>query len=110
MAIVLERGRNNADGVLHITGRDVEEAGHALSFNPDNGSWTMLDGLAIDHTAGDTRVTILRYLREHSGSTPAQIATGTGLDAGNIRRTCARMHDAGQLTKDATSRYFAPLL
>lgn len=108
--LVLERGRNNADGVLHITGRDVEEADHALSFNPDNGSWTMLDGPAIDHTIGDTRAVILRYLRENSGSTPAQIATGTGLDAGNVRKTCARMHDAGQLTKDATSRYFAPLL
>ncbi|KOX33792.1 DNA repair protein RadA [Saccharothrix sp. NRRL B-16348] len=108
--LVLERGRNNADGVLHITGRDVEEADHALSFNPDNGAWTMLEGPAVDHTASDTRRTILFYLRENSGSTPAQIATGTGLDAGNTRKTCQRMHEAGQLTRDGTGRYFAPLL
>ncbi|GAA1308191.1 AAA family ATPase [Saccharothrix xinjiangensis] len=108
--LVLERGRNNADGVLHITGRDVEEADHALSFNPDNGAWTMLDGPAIDHTVSDTRAAILRHLRENSGSTPAEIAAAIGVDAGNVRRTCARMHEAGQLTKDATSRYYAPLI
>ncbi|WP_051772424.1 AAA family ATPase [Saccharothrix sp. NRRL B-16314] len=108
--LVLERARNNADGVLHVTGRDVEEADYALSFDPGTGAWSMLDGPAIDHTVGDTRKAILRYLREHAGTTPAEIAGGIGVDAGTVRKTCSRMHDAGQLTKDATSRYFAPLL
>lgn len=108
--LVLERGRNNADGVLHVTGRDVEEADYALSFNPTDGTWSMLEGPAIDHTVSDTRAAILRHLREHAGSTPAEIAVATGVDPRNVRKTCARMHDAGQLTKDATSRYYAPLL
>jgi hypothetical protein len=47
--LVLERGRNNADGVLHITGRDVEETDYALSFDPADGAWNLLDGPATDH-------------------------------------------------------------
>src|SRR5690348_5704856 len=68
--LVLERARNNADGVLHVTGRDVEEADHALAFDPSCGAWSILDGPAIDHTIGDTRAMILRYLREHPGTQP----------------------------------------
>ncbi|TWP51462.1 AAA family ATPase [Lentzea tibetensis] len=107
--LVLERARNNADGVLHVTGRDVEEADHALSFNPTTGAWSILDGPAIDHTVGDTRALILRYLREHPGSQPKDIAAAIGVTADNVRRTCARMCDANQLTKNATSQYFVPL-
>jgi hypothetical protein len=35
--LVLKRARNQGDGVLHVTGRDVDEAEYALTFNPDNG-------------------------------------------------------------------------
>jgi hypothetical protein len=107
--LVLERGRNNADGVLHVTGRDVEEADYALSFDPGRGAWQMLDGPAIDHTVADTRAAILRHLRENPGRTPKDIATAIGIDGGNVRRTCARMHEAGQLARDATGRYFTPM-
>ena len=44
--LLLERGRNNADGVLHITGRDVEETDYALSYDPADGAWNLLDGLS----------------------------------------------------------------
>ncbi|MCR3746667.1 AAA family ATPase [Lentzea californiensis] len=107
--LVLERARNNADGVLHVTGRDVEEADYALSFDPSRGAWSMLDGPAIDHTIGDTRSTILRYLRENPGKTPKEVADATQLSADNVRRTCARMHEAEQLTKNASGQYYAPM-
>jgi hypothetical protein len=107
--LVLERGRNNADGVLHVTGRDVEEADYALSFDPGRGAWQMLDGPAIDHTIGDTRAAILRYLRDNPGSQPRDIAPAIGANADTVRRTCSRMHEAEQLTRDATGRYFAPM-
>jgi hypothetical protein len=54
----------------------------------------MLDGPAIDHTVGDTRAAILRYLREHPGSTPKDIATAIGGNSDTVRSTCTRMHDA----------------
>jgi hypothetical protein len=50
---------------LHITGRDVEENDHALSFDPATGSWTMLGGSVEQHTMSDTRALIARYVRDY---------------------------------------------
>ena len=36
--IVLKRARGQADGVLYVTGRDVDEWEYALSFQPSSGS------------------------------------------------------------------------
>lgn len=107
--LVLQRGRNNADGQLHVTGRDVEECEYALSFDTAHGAWNMLEGPAIDHLVADTRAAILRYLRENPGSQPKAIATATGLSYDNVKQTCPRMADDGQLTKDGTGRYFVPM-
>lgn len=106
--LVLKRSRGKADGVLHITGRDVDENEHALTFQPDTGSWLLLAGPASDHTIGDTRATILRYVREHPGSRPVDISDATGLERENTRRTCARMAADGQLKADH-GIYTAPL-
>ena len=107
--LVLQRGRNNADGQLHVTGRDVEENEYALSFDGNRGAWNMLDGPAIDHLVADTRGAILRYLREHPGGQPKDISAAIDASSDNVRRTCARMATDGQLTKDGTGRYFAPM-
>ena len=61
--LVLKRARGQADGVLHVTGRDVDEAEYALAFDPGAGAWRLLDGPAEDHAIGDTRAAILRWLR-----------------------------------------------
>ena len=106
--LVLKRARAEADGVLHITGRDVTEAEYALKFHPGAGAWQLLDGPAADHLVHDTRATILRHVRDNPGAQPKDIAAGTGLDDALARRTCARMAEAGQLTNDGTGRYTAP--
>ncbi|MFJ2635999.1 AAA family ATPase [Streptomyces sp. NPDC087422] len=105
--LVLKRGRGQADGVLHVTGRDVEEAEYALSFQQASGAWHLLDGPASDHTVGDTRAAILRHVRAHPGAKPKEIADALpDIDADTVRRTCSRMADAGQLTKDGSGRYY----
>ncbi|MFJ7968517.1 AAA family ATPase [Streptomyces sp. NPDC096324] len=105
--LVLKRARGQADGILHVTGRDVDEAEYALSFQPASGAWHLLDGPATDHTVGDTRATILRHVRAHPGAKPKDM-TGElpHVDMDTIRRTCARMAEAGQLTRDAGGRYY----
>lgn len=40
--LVLKRARGQADGILHVTGRDVDEAEYALSFQPASGAWHLL--------------------------------------------------------------------
>jgi hypothetical protein len=99
--LVLKRSRGQADGVLHVTGRDVDEAEYALRFYPEAGAWQLLEGPAADHTIGDTRVTILRYVREHPEAKPKQIAEGTGLQSDLVRQTCSRMVNDVQLIRKA---------
>ncbi|MGW3506982.1 AAA family ATPase [Streptomyces sp. NPDC000994] len=105
--LVLKRARGQADGILHVTGRDVDEAEYALSFQPASGAWHLLDGPVSDHTVSDTRATILRYVRAHPGAKPKEMAGELPqVDMDTIRRTCNRMADAGQLAKDTGGRYY----
>jgi hypothetical protein len=106
--LVLERARGQADGVLHVTGRDVEETDYAMSFDAHSGAWTKLDGPASDHLVADTRADILRLLREHGPLKPARIAEALDANPGTVRQTCKRMADAGQLHKTPGSEYSAP--
>jgi hypothetical protein len=113
--LVLKRARGQADGILHVTGRDVDEAEYALSFQPASDAWHLLDGPVTDHTVSDTRATILRYVRAHPGAKPKpkpkpkpkdMAGELPQVDLDTIRRTCNRMADAGQLTKDPGGRYY----
>lgn len=107
--LVLKRARGQHDGVLHVTGRDVEEAEHALAFQPDSGQWQMLDRPADEHALGDTRAAILRHLRmTPDGARPAVLAEALGLNRDTVKKTCARMASDGQLAVDNTGTYTAP--
>ncbi|MGW8682159.1 AAA family ATPase [Streptomyces sp. NPDC055817] len=105
--LVLKRARGQADGILHVTGRDVNEAEYALSFQEASGAWHLLDGPVSDHTVGDTRAAILRHVRANPGARPKDIADALPqADADTIRRTCSRMAADGQLAKDGGGRYY----
>ncbi|MER0446591.1 AAA family ATPase [Streptomyces sp. Edi4] len=105
--LVLKRARGQADGILHVTGRDVDEAEYALQFQAASGAWHLLDGPVTDHTVGDTRAAILKFVRANPGAKPKDMAPALpNVDADTIRRTCSRMASDGQLTKDASGRYF----
>ncbi|MET9269386.1 AAA family ATPase [Kribbella sp. NPDC003557] len=106
--MALKRPRGEADGVLHITGRDVDEAERAMRFDPTTGTWTLLAGAAVDHTLHRTRAGILAYLRQSPGATPKAISDALGEDRDTIRRTCSRMADDGQLRRRDGGRYFPP--
>ncbi|AEW92890.1 MULTISPECIES: AAA family ATPase [Streptomycetaceae] len=106
--LVLKRGRGQADGVLLITGRDVAESEHALSFDSSSGAWHLLDGPVSDHLIGDTRAAILRHVRVHPGVRPKQVADALGLDIGLVRKTCARMADDHQLRRGPNATYYLP--
>jgi hypothetical protein len=107
--LVLKRIRGKADGILHVTGRDVEEASYALRFAADFGTWQLLDVPVAEVTLGDTRAKILAYVRQHEGATPKEIAYATGLDYGLTKKTCRRMADDAQLDTDGRGAYFLPV-
>ena len=105
--LVLKRARGKADGILHVTGRDVDEAEYALQFQAASGAWQLLDGPVSDHTVGDTRAAVIKFVRANPGAKPKDIAAALPhVDADTIRRTCSRMAADGQLTKDPGGRYY----
>ena len=107
--LVLKRGRAEADGVLHVTGRDVTENDYAMTFNADNGAWNLLDGPAGDHLMQDTRAKISRFVRDHSdGRKPKEIAEALQLNPNTVRKTCTRMAEDGQLRAGADGTYYPP--
>ncbi|MGQ0573100.1 MAG: AAA family ATPase [Pseudonocardia sp.] len=103
--LVLERARAQADGVLHVTGRDIDETDYALSFDPTAGAWRVLDGPAQDYLLRDTRSLILRYLRDYPGHKPKQIADALRLDPNTVRQTCRRMVTDGQARSTPAGAY-----
>jgi hypothetical protein len=103
--LVLERARAQADGVLHVTGRDVDETDYPLAFDPAAGAWSLLDGRAADYQLRDTRSLIMRYLRDYPGRQPKEIAEALDIDAGTVRQTCRRMATDGQLHAAPGGKY-----
>lgn len=107
--LVLKRGRAEADGVLHVTGRDVTENDYAMTFDADNGAWSLLEGPASEHLMHDTRAMIARFVREHpDGRKPKEIAEALQLNPNTIRKTCTRMAEDGQLRVGAGGSYHPP--
>lgn len=106
--LVLKRSRGSADGVLYVTGRDVEEAEYAMSFDPQNGAWTKLDGPAADYEVRETRADLLRTIREHPGLKPAQLAEIVDANPATVRQTLARMAKDGQVRKTPGGTYYPP--
>jgi hypothetical protein len=77
----------------------VDEAEYALRFEAEAGAWQLLDGPAADHTIGDTRATVLRYVRTHPGATPKAISEATGIESALVRKACSRMANDAQLIR-----------
>jgi hypothetical protein len=107
--LILKRARNQADGVLSVTGRDVEEAEYALRFEQAHMSWEMLDATPDEYALGDTRRAILTCLRRNPGLAPKAVADIAGIPPDTARKTCVRMAEDGQLTTDGTGHYYAPM-
>ncbi len=109
--MVLKRARNAADGILAITGRDVNEAEHALAFDASRGMWSMLEGPASDYELATTRRSILAAVRDAEGIGPTAIAKATGIALDTVKQTVRRMVDAEppQLDTDGEGHYFPPV-
>ncbi len=101
--LILERGRGDADAVLHVTGRDVTESRLALRF--DGGRWTLL-GDAEEHSISDTRRKILDVLQS-GPMPPKEISEATEIQLGTVRVTLSRMADAQQVARAEDGKYTA---
>ncbi|MFG3340373.1 AAA family ATPase [Glycomyces sp. NPDC048151] len=105
--LVLKRGRGKADGLLHITGRDVEEVEHAFAFDPARGAWRLLDGDPRKLTESDNLTTVYDWLLDNPESGPAAIAAGTGIKPESVKTTLKRGSEKGWLFQKARGRWTA---
>lgn len=107
--MVLARARNTTEAKLSLTGRDVHETEHALGFDAEVGTWTLLDGAAFEVDLTDERRRILAAVREREGLGPKAIAEATGLSHDVVKQLVRRMVTDQQIDSDGNGHYFAPL-
>lgn len=103
--LVAKRARNTAEAVLHVTGRDINEQEFGLSWSAQGCQWSLLDEPVALATMGSTRRRVLDYVTEHPGSTPKDIAAGTGLALNTVQQNVRRMVNDDQLDSDGEGRY-----
>jgi RecA-family ATPase len=102
--IAIARRRGEADAVMRVTGRDLDEQELALSFK--DGQWTIL-GDAAEYQIGRTRNTIHACLvRTGRAMAPKEIAEITGLNREAVKKALQRMRDDGSLKVDRDGRYY----
>ncbi|MFW6388036.1 MAG: AAA family ATPase [bacterium] len=93
--ILLQRGRGKRDAVLHVTGRDVEEADYALVFDPNTGTWA-LEGTVAEVQESEARQEIYDLLADAEGSmTPKAVAEALGKNHSTVKNLLRRMAEDG---------------
>lgn len=104
--LVMRRSRHRADAELMVTGRDVDEAEHALTWDPQVGLWT-IEGSAADWRVTSERQQIIEAVTAGGGLRPKQIAEATGLSHDVVKHLVRKMVDAepAQLDTDGEGTY-----
>ncbi|MGW2368261.1 AAA family ATPase [Streptomyces sp. NPDC001667] len=105
--LFFSRARGEAEGLLNLTGRDVEENEYALRRNEGSMTWHLVDGPADLATATEPNARILAHLHEHGPSTPKQVAEATGQDPKTVRTLMGRLRDRGRLTQHGSRGPYA---
>ncbi|NPV73759.1 MAG: AAA family ATPase [Pelotomaculum sp.] len=102
---VLTRERGQADAILYVTGRDLEEKELALSFDPATTTWNIM-GTAQEYRMSRERREILEVLREAEEPLgPKEIADLTGKPYANIKKLVYVMAKSGELKLVTRGRY-----
>jgi len=101
--LVLQRCRGQADSVLSVTGRDIEERDLALKF--DAGAWTIL-GDAEEYTRSKERQSVLDLLRQvGEPMTPKAISELLGKNYNTTKWLLIEMLRSGQITATGQGTY-----
>ncbi len=101
--LVLKRERCRADGILTVTGRDIEERELALKFRGDLGRWTLL-GDAAEYRMSEERAAILDVL-DGKALAPKAIADALGKNPNTTRNLLAKMLRDGAVSLTADGKY-----
>lgn len=115
--IVLSRRRKSDEGVLSVTGRDIEENEYAV--RTEGGLWS-LDGMDIldaaatvdsrrerasENKLGDRAGEALRFVNGRDSTTPAELAKHLGIDNKMAGTVLSKLHAADRIGKPCHGLY-----
>lgn len=105
MVLARTRGQNHA--ILHIVGRDLEDAEHPMAFS--GGHWSMLNGQTLEeHELSEARRRILEAIRNLGPMSPLECATVLASPYENVKKNMQRMRADDQLTVNDDGVYDVP--
>lgn len=103
--LILNRKRNQPDGILKITGRDVEEAELAVHFDNMTCRWSV-QGNASEVAETKERQDVLDALNAaREPLTPKDIAAALGKNPSTTRWLLMKMVESGQIIKLFSGKY-----
>lgn len=115
--IVLSRKRKSDDGVLAVTGRDIEENEYAV--RTEGGLW-FLDGMDIldaaatvntrrerasENKLGTRSLDAMKFVNGRETTTPAELASHLGTDNRQAAVLLGRLHEDGHIDKQSRGVY-----
>lgn len=104
---ILKRDSDQETGTLYLTGRDIDEATYALTFDKSSCQWRSL-GSAREYSANQGERNILEYLHAQPWAvTPAQLARELNVKGDTMRSSLSRMLTKKLVTRDADGKYSA---
>ncbi len=109
LLILQRKSRAEMDATLHVSGRDVPDAQHALQFHRDTGQWKYLGSPGDLISSAERRK--IREVLHQSGKPmgPSEIAEKCGKAKSTIHQTLARMLDAGEVERSVhRGKYLLP--
>lgn len=115
--LVLSRKRKSSEGVLSVTGRDIEENEFALTV--DNGRWSldgddMLDAAATVDTRrakeketnlGSRSLDAVKFVNSRDTTTPADLAEHLHIDNQPAGKLLGTLYDGGHIDKVSRGVY-----
>lgn len=101
--LVLENSRGNT--ILHVTGRDVEQAEYAIELDRQSLTWRLLGPVAEVKSTHDQQL-IFDTLRDSPDPlSPKEIAELTGLKVGSIKKVLIKFREDGSIQRTQHGKY-----
>jgi hypothetical protein len=98
IAVLSRVARGRMDGVLKLTGRDVEEQELPLKFDPLIGTWVITDdGDLVKAGRSMERNTLIDFVENFPGKTPTEISKILYKKPENVKSLLWRMSAAGEV-------------
>lgn len=103
--LALRRERTNNLGILHRTGRDVEETD--FNMERDVFGWILKEEVEQDEKSklSATQRKIIDYLNENGVKTPQAIANGLGISQNTVKGTLRRLLEKGAVVQNSYGSY-----